>query len=275
MDAMVALITGCSTGIGRDLATRMTAAGYVVVATARRGESLDGLEVALNLALDVTSDESVTAAIAQVMEAYGRIDVLVNNAGYGVRGVIEELPAAAVRAMFDVNVFGALRLMQAVIPHMRVRGSGTIVNISSVAGRLSLPIIGAYSATKFALEALSDAARQELRPFGIHVVVVEPGNIATHFDTTSRTVSAAVLAHVPESPYRDAYRRDAAMGARLHAGQPGPDAVSRVVLNALAARHPRGRYGAAAPWPVAVLFHMSAGLRDRLIALGYTMLGKR
>lgn len=171
----VILITGCSTGIGRDLAQRLTKAGYRVIATARKVETLDGVDTTLKLPLDVTNPASVEKAVAHVIQQLGRIDVLVNNAGYGVRGALEEVPVEQTQQMFDVNVFGVLRMIQAVVPHMRQQKSGRIINISSIAGKLPTPVNGTYSASKFALEALSDALGFELAAFGIRVVVVEPG----------------------------------------------------------------------------------------------------
>src|SRR5512147_77197 len=135
----VILITGCSTGIGRDLAQRLTQAGYTVVATARRLETLDGLQATLKLSLDVAQPESVGDAVARTLEQFGRIDVLVNNAGYGVRGALEEVSDDQVQQMFNVNVFGVLRMIRAVAPQMRKQRAGQIINISSIAGKIVLP----------------------------------------------------------------------------------------------------------------------------------------
>jgi NADP-dependent 3-hydroxy acid dehydrogenase YdfG len=159
--SQVVLITGCSTGIGRDLVQRLTQSGYEVVATARNVETLGDLPAALKLPLDVTQADSISQAVACALERFGRIDVLVNNAGYALRGAIEGVAVEQAQKMFDVNVFGVMRMIQAVAPHMRQRGTGRIINISSIAGRLSTPVNGAYSATKFAVEALSDAMRLE------------------------------------------------------------------------------------------------------------------
>ncbi len=179
MNPEVVLITGCSSGIGRATATTLAAAGYEVVATARRSEDLQGIGAAMALPLDVTDEASIEAAVGAVLERYGRIDVLVNNAGYALRGAIEEVDVEAVRRMFDVNVNGVIRMVQAVVPSMRSRGSGRIVTIGSESGKLSAPVNGTYSATKHALEAVNDALRWELGPFGIAVVLIEPGNIGT------------------------------------------------------------------------------------------------
>jgi NAD(P)-dependent dehydrogenase (short-subunit alcohol dehydrogenase family) len=175
------LITGCSTGIGRATATRL-AGSWNVYATARRAESLDGLAGCRRLALDVTCEESMAAAVAAVE---GGVGVLINNAGYSQSGALETLPMDSVRRQFETNVFGALRMAQLVLPAMRAAGSGTIVNISSMGGRLVFPGGGAYHATKYAVEALSDALRMEVARFGIDVICVEPGLIRTEFGSTA------------------------------------------------------------------------------------------
>jgi NAD(P)-dependent dehydrogenase (short-subunit alcohol dehydrogenase family) len=261
----VALITGCSSGIGRDLAQRMTDAGYTVVATARRPESLDGLDVALTLPLDVTSEGSARVAVEATLERFGRIDVLVNNAGYAEQSAIEELSGDALRSMFEVNVFGVARMLRAVAPAMRRQGSGAIVNISSLAGRMSMPVNGAYSASKFAVEALSDAARQELAAFGVRVILVEPGSIGTGFSDAMMARSQATLEDA-DSPYRELYERNLALYFQLRDGDAAPEAVTAVVLKALSARRPKARYVAAIPLLAQLMFGLSAGVRDRLWA---------
>jgi NAD(P)-dependent dehydrogenase (short-subunit alcohol dehydrogenase family) len=178
---MRVLVTGCSTGIGRATATELAKRGHSVVATARKPETLADLDVADRIALDVDSDASVASALA----AAGELDVLVNNAGFGIGGPVEKVPLGEVRRMFETNVFGAVRMMQAVLPAMRERGSGTVVNVTSVAGVAASPLSGFYSATKFALEAISEAARLEVGHWGVRVLTVEPGFIATAFGNNS------------------------------------------------------------------------------------------
>jgi NAD(P)-dependent dehydrogenase (short-subunit alcohol dehydrogenase family) len=168
---MRALITGCSTGIGRAAAVELTKRGHEVVATARKAASIADLDVADRLVLDVDSDDSVRDAVA----AAGDVDVLVNNAGFEISGPAELVPLAEVRAMFETNFFGTLRMMQACIPQMRERGRGVIVNVSSLAGRVS------YSATKHAVEALTEGAKYELGHYGIRLHLIEPGVIDTAF----------------------------------------------------------------------------------------------
>jgi NAD(P)-dependent dehydrogenase (short-subunit alcohol dehydrogenase family) len=178
------LITGCSTGIGRATALRLVAAGWTVYATARRVETLAELETAgcRISALDVTDEASMEAAVAAVETPLG---ALVNNAGYSLSGALETLPMEEVRRQFETNVFGLLRLTQLVLPQMREAGAGRIVNLSSMGGRLVFPGGGAYHATKYAVEALSDALRVEVAPFGIDVIVVEPGLIKSEFGETA------------------------------------------------------------------------------------------
>src|SRR5919202_21025 len=171
------LITGCSTGIGRATAERLAASGHTVYATARRPESIADLEAkgCKTLALDVTDEDSMTAAVAAVEQAEGAVGALVNNAGYSQSGAIEDVSMESVRRQFDTNVFGLIRMCQLVLPGMRRQGSGRIVNISSMGGKLTFPGGGFYHATKHAVEAISDAMRFEVGGFGVDVVLIEPG----------------------------------------------------------------------------------------------------
>ncbi|WP_326837729.1 oxidoreductase [Amycolatopsis rhabdoformis] len=191
------LISGCSSGFGRELVRAALAAGDRVMATARRPETLADLTHAggdriSTAAMDVTDPASIHAAVEATLEAFGRIDVLVNNAGTSVIGAVEETPAADLRAMFDVNYFGAVELTQAVLPVLRAQGSGTIVVMSSLGGVMTFPGLSGYNATKHALEALGEALSIELAPLGIRVVVVEPGMFRTQFSTS--------LQWTPENP---------------------------------------------------------------------------
>jgi NAD(P)-dependent dehydrogenase (short-subunit alcohol dehydrogenase family) len=173
------LITGCSSGFGRDIAATALARGDNVVATARRPETLTNLDGALTLALDVTDSAQIDAAVAATLERFGRIDVLVNNAGIGTVGAVEMIEPEHLRQVMDTMFFGAVALTQAVVPHMRARGEGAIVQISSMGGQVVYPGYGAYCAAKFALEALSEALAAEVGPLGIKVVIVEPGAFRT------------------------------------------------------------------------------------------------
>jgi len=257
----VVLITGCSTGIGRDLAIRLSEAEYQVVATARNVETLQGIPGALKLSMDVTQADSVQQAVAQTIERFGQIDVLVNNAGYALRGVLEEIPIEQVQQMFDVNVFGVMRMIRAVAPQMRRQRAGRIINLSSIAGKLSTPVNGTYSATKFAVEALSDALRVELAPFGIQVIVVEPGSIKTHFDQTAQAHTQEILSNA-SSPYEPLYRLSDQFAETMHNQQRGPEVVSAVIQEAIETPRPKGRYHANIPFSGKLILHMGDSVWD-------------
>ncbi len=263
--SQVIFITGCSTGMGRDLAERLARSGYTVIASARSVETLNGLQVALKLPLDVTRTESVQEAVASAIQHFGRIDVLVNNAGYAVRGAVEEVPVERAQAMFEANVFGVMRMTQAVLPHMRVRKSGRIINISSVSGKLVLPANGTHSATKFAVEALSDALRLELAPFGIQVVVIEPGSIKTQFHATVEAQARDIFSD-PATPYRPLYRQyEQVVTEDMRRGEPGPEAVSRVVQEAVEASRPKARYVAGFPFSGRLMLRLGDPVWDRAV----------
>lgn len=222
------LITGCSSGIGRATAVLLARKGYEVVATARSPESLADLDVASRLQLDVDDDRSVAAAIG----AAGDIDVLVNNAAWEVAGPVEKVPVERVRAMFETNVLGVMRTVQAVAPAMRERGSGTIINLSSTAGRFSAPLVGAYAATKFAVEALSEALHYELGHFGIRVMLVEPGSTDTAWDANTEWHG------VEDGPYDELM----AMFPRQATDLPTAEGVAEVILQAIEAEDFRLRW---------------------------------
>jgi NAD(P)-dependent dehydrogenase (short-subunit alcohol dehydrogenase family) len=186
------LITGCSSGIGRATARRLAAHGWTVYATARRPESIADLEAAgcRTLALDVTDEDSMVAAVRAIEETHGAVGVLINNAGYSQSGAIETVPLDAVRKQFETNVFGLVRLTQLVLPKMRDQRWGKIVNLGSMGGKLVFPGGGHYHATKHALEAISDALRFEVRGFGVDVILLEPGLITTEFGNAAATSMA-------------------------------------------------------------------------------------
>jgi NAD(P)-dependent dehydrogenase (short-subunit alcohol dehydrogenase family) len=241
------LITGCSTGIGRATAERLVAKGWPVYATARRLESIKDLADAgcKTLALDVCDEDSMSAAVAEVEAQDGAVFALVNNAGYGQEGAVEEVSMDDVRRQFETNVFGLSRLTQLVLPGMRRQGAGRIVNVSSMGGKVSLPGGGYYHATKHAVEALSDVLRFEVRPFGVRVSVVEPGTIKTKFGDTA-TNSVEHLQN-PESPYAAfnqvlVQRINDAYEGKLARFAAPPDAVAKVIEKAITARRPRTRY---------------------------------
>jgi NAD(P)-dependent dehydrogenase (short-subunit alcohol dehydrogenase family) len=261
------LVTGCSSGIGRATALRLSAHGLPVYATARRLEAIEDLAAkgCQPLRLDVCDEASMRSAVETVEARHGAVGVLVNNAGYGLAGAVEELPLDEVRRQFETNLFGPLRLTQLVLPAMRRQRRGRIINVSSVGGRLTTPGNGAYHASKHALEALSDALRFELRGFGIAVIVVEPGAIATRWVETA--VRGMTAHSAPAGPYAELDRRvgDRLRGAhegllRLAAGQ--PDDVARVIEQAVSSPAPRSRYVVPAVSGLFVAFRRAAP--DRL-----------
>ena len=238
-----ALVTGASSGIGEETARRLQGLGYTVYGAARRTDRLEKLaaEGVRPLAMDVTDDASMTAGIARIIEEAGRIDVLVNNAGYGSYGAIEDIPIDEARRQFEVNLFGLGRLVQLVTPHMRGQKSGTIINISSMGGRLTTPLGGWYHATKYAVEALSDALRMELKPFGIDVVLVEPGGIRTEW----AGIAADHLEETAEgSAYSDQIRAVAGSmrNESVQRRQSPPSVIANTVERIVTARKPRTRY---------------------------------
>lgn len=262
--SQVVLITGCSTGIGRDLVQRLMQARYTVVATARKVAALEDINASLKLALDVTQPESVQQAVADTLQRFGRIDVLVNNAGYAQQGAVEEVSDEQVQQMFDVNLFGALRMIRAVAPTMRQRKSGRIINISSVSGKLVIPANGTYSASKFALEALSDALRYELMPFGIRVVLIEPGSIKTQFDDTARAHVQAIFSN-SASPYQPLYQQSQDVSASMRQHEPGPEVVSKVVQQAIEASKPKARYLVAFPFSGRLVLYLGDSVWDLVL----------
>lgn len=238
------LITGCSTGIGRATAERLAEDGWNVYATARRPESIEDLskQGCKTLALDVTNERSMSRAV-QETEKDGPIGALVNNAGYSQSGAIETLPMDSVRRQFETNVFGLMRMCQLVLPDMREAGSGRIVNISSMGGKLTFPGGGVYHATKHAVEALSDALRFEVAGFGIQVVVIEPGLIVTEFGETA----SASIAEIDHGPYAKFNAEVARVTSAAYTGPmarfgAGPEAVAAKISRALTSRRPGTRY---------------------------------
>jgi NAD(P)-dependent dehydrogenase (short-subunit alcohol dehydrogenase family) len=242
----VVLITGTYSGIGRATVERLARRPELTVyATARSVGSIADLAAtgARLLALDVTDEASMRAAVATVEAAHGQVDVLVNNAGYGEYGPVEEVPVDRVRAQFETNVFGLARLTQLVLPGMRRAGRGRIVNVSSMGGRLVFPGGGYYHASKYAVEALSDALRQEVRPFGVRVAVVEPGLIRTGFGAVAaERLGAGEAATSPYAGLVTAVDRTMAQSYRNPLLAAGPDAVARVIERAVTSRRPRTRY---------------------------------
>lgn len=243
MDVKVALVTGASSGIGLATSRLLAERGWTVHATARRVDRMSTLadRGVDTFALDVTDDASMTDGVTRVLDRSGRVDLLVNNAGYGSYGALEDVPLDEARAQFEVNVFGAARLTQLVLPHMRAARSGRIVLVSSIGGVMYEPLGSWYHATKFAVEGLGDSLRVELAPFGIDVVVVRPGPIRTEWNAIARR-------SLLERSAGTAYEAMAASAARTleRADRPGagspPEVVARTILTAAEAERPRTRY---------------------------------
>jgi NAD(P)-dependent dehydrogenase (short-subunit alcohol dehydrogenase family) len=252
------LITGCSSGIGRAAALRLHDAGFTVYATARRTDALAdvasrGLRT---VALDVTDEQSMTQAVAAVEADAGPVGVLINNAGYGLYGPVEQVPMAEIRRQFETNFFGLVRLTQLVLPGMRQRGRGRILNVSSMGGRITLPGGAFYHASKYAVEALSDALRMEVAQFGIDVVLIEPGPVKTPWNdvaAASLTTAGGPAAEdgppaaAPGDPYREYKAAVGASFGRTQAGLLGrfgstSDDIAKVITQAVTARRPRARY---------------------------------
>ncbi|MGW0041867.1 oxidoreductase [Rhodococcus sp. NPDC003348] len=243
MTTKTALVTGASSGIGEATARTLADLGYTVYGAARRTGRLQKLtdHGIRPLAMDVTDDPSATAGIDRIIAETGRIDVLVNNAGYGSYGAIEDVPLGEARHQFEVNVFGAARLAQLVLPHMRAQGSGTIVNITSMGGKIYTPLGGWYHGTKFALEGLSDCLRLEVRPFGIDVVVIEPGGIATEWGGIAANHLRKVSGNTAYSVQARAVATLLGSDANAKRNSP-PQVIADTIGKAVTARRPKTRY---------------------------------
>ena len=240
--AKTVLITGASAGIGFAAAELLLKSGYKVYTGARRVEKMRGLEYlgARVFALDVTDEGSLQNALAFVLKDAGRLDVLINNAGYGAHGAVEDVPLEEARRQFEVNLFGLARLTQLALPGMRAAGGGTIINISSIAGKITMPAGGWYHASKYALEAYSDALRLETAQFGVKVVLIEPGPIKTEWDNTALVNLEKYSGSGPYAPL--VKRLTERFRAGYRSGAPGPEAVAAVILKALRSPSPAARY---------------------------------
>ena len=266
-----ALVTGASSGIGEETARTLHKLGYTVYAAARRTDRLKQLTaIGIHaLTMDVTDDESMSSGIEKIITETGRIDVLVNNAGYGSYGAIEDVSLDEARRQFEVNVFGLGRLTQLVLPHMRAQRSGTIINISSIGGRFTTLLGGWYHASKHAVEALSDALRMETAPFGIDVVVIEPGLIRTEW-------SGIAANHLEETAEGSAYASQIKAVANsmrsesTNKRQSPPSVIADTVKKIVTARKPRTRdvVGFAAKPLVTLRRILPDRAFDRLISAG-------
>lgn len=238
-----ALVTGASSGIGASTAALLAEQGWTVYAAARRVERMERLTTrgVIPLSMDLTDDGSIRAGVRRVLDEQGRIDVLVNNAGYGSYGSVEHVPIEEGRRQFEVNLFGLARLVQLVVPHMRREGSGHIVNVSSIGGKIYEPLGAWYHATKFAVEGFSDSLRLELRPFGIDVVIIEPGPILSEWNTLAREglveVSRGTVYEKQARAMAEVFRR-----TDTPERSSGPDVVAEKILKAVTTVNPAARY---------------------------------
>jgi NAD(P)-dependent dehydrogenase (short-subunit alcohol dehydrogenase family) len=243
----VAVVTGSSSGIGFETSLTLARSGFFTYATMRnlgKGASIksvatkEGLPIRV-AQLDVTEDRSINNAVHSIISDVGKIDVLVNNAGYGLNGAFEDLAMEEIKAQFETNLFGVIRVSQAVLPIMRKQKSGIIINISSAAGRFGYPGESAYVSTKFAIEGLSESMVYEMEPFGIRVVLVEPGPIRTNF---ADGMVAAKKSQGPTSPYAEFMKKLNAVLASIRENASFPDLVAKVVLKAVTSENPSLRY---------------------------------
>lgn len=269
MPRPVALITGASSGMGKDLALHLLKDGYAVYGMARRVDRMKELEAAggVALAVDVTDDASMVAAVEQVKREQGRIDVLVNSAGYGQMGALEDVTMELARRQMEVNLFGIGRMVQLCLPTMRAQGAGRIVNVSSIGGKAAFPLGGWYHASKFALEGYSDSLRMELRGLGIDVIVIEPGGTESEWIGLA---NAEVERISGNGAYRDLVSASLKSTAWTRRMPPASD-VTKAILKAISARRPKSRYQPTRDAKVTVALRrlVSDRLYDRLIMTQY------
>jgi short-subunit dehydrogenase len=238
------LVTGASSGLGKETAKRLLRDGHTVYVAARRLEQMQDLQAmgAIALKMDIAQEDDIVAAVQTITAGHGGVDVLINNAGFAMYGSVEETSLADARHQFEVNLFGMARLTQLLLPAMRKKGAGKIINLSSMGGKIYTPLGAWYHATKHAIEGWSDCLRIELAPFGIDVVIMEPGIIATEF---GNVLLDPMLKRSGQGPYK-ALAQGMAKGTRDSYGKPGaaspPAVVVDAIVGAIAARRPRTRY---------------------------------
>lgn len=239
----VVFITGASTGIGKDTALLLAKRGMRVYAAARRVELIEAYasDLIIPVALDVTDGERVQTVVSEIVEKEGRIDILINNAGYGSYGAIEDVPIEEGIYQFDVNVIAVARLIQAVLPSMRERKTGKIINISSIAGKIYEPLGSWYHSTKFAIEGMSDSLRVELKPHGIDVIIIEPGPIMTEWNTIARN---NLLKTSGTGPYKEQAQALSTLLANFDQPPHGTESlvVAKVIEKSILAKKPKTRY---------------------------------
>lgn len=252
MERNVAIVTGASSGIGMQIAKNLKRNGFNVFGLARRVDKMNALDnLGINtMYLDVADEDSVDAAVKQIVAQTGRIDVLVNNAGYGSFGAVEEVPLQEGEYQFKVNVFGTMKMIQAVLPTMRAQHSGRIINISSIDGRISQLLGSWYVGSKFAIEGISDALRLELKPFGIDVIVIEPGAIASEW---SEVAMDKLMDSSTNGPYADLARQAQNFFVASNKFASQPRVVARLVDLAAVSRRPKTRYSGGAGAKVGIV----------------------
>jgi short-subunit dehydrogenase len=260
------LITGASAGIGKATAIYLAKNGYNVYGAARRVDKMQDLIVhgIKPIQLDVTDDTSAAACVEQILREAGSIDILVNNAGFGSEGAIEDVPLKDAKYQMEVNVFGAMRLSQLVLPKMRENKYGKIVNISSVGGKIALPLGGWYHASKFAMEALSDSMRMEVKPFGIDVIVVEPGGVKSEWGDIA---IESLLRVSGDSAYKEMVHRAEKSFKRTENNNSEPIVIAKLIEKGIKARQPKTRYagGSMAKMLLFLRSVLSDKMLDRLI----------
>ncbi|MFI0446386.1 oxidoreductase [Actinomadura sp. 6N118] len=256
----VALVTGASSGIGKAAALALVEAGYEVVGTSRNTAHVTPIKGVTFLDLDVASDESVTTVVKAVIGRFGRIDVLVNNAGVGSAGAAEESSVAQAQGVFDINVFGVIRMTNAVLPHMRAQGSGRIINISSIVGFIPVPYMAVYAASKHAIEGYSESVDHEVRQYGVRVLLVEPAWTSTAFDANS------VRPDQPQQVYAEQRRVFADYMAEAVKDGDAPAVVAKQIVAAATDAKPKLRYAVGQSGRVHTLRRLApASLFDRQI----------
>ena len=263
MKKKVILVTGASAGIGKATALQLIKEGHIVYGAARRIEKMKELQDAGGFALkmDVLENGQIEAGIKHMVDEHGKIDVLVNNAGYAIYGDVEDITIDEARRQFEVNIFGLARLTQLVLPHMRTQQSGTIINISSVGGKIFTPLGAWYHATKHALEGWSDCLRIEVEPFGINVVIVEPGAIKTEFVDVMNQPMLDRSANGPYEGLAKAMAKTAAESYSKKGRHSGPEVIANTISKAIKSRKPKTRYASGAM--AGMVLFMRRWLSDR------------
>jgi NAD(P)-dependent dehydrogenase (short-subunit alcohol dehydrogenase family) len=261
----VALITGASSGMGKDFALRLILEGYVVYGAARRMDRMEGIEAAGGHVtfLDVTDDDSMVCAVERIIREQGRIDVLINNAGYGQFGALEDVPMNQGRRQMEINLIGPARLIQLCLPHMRARKFGKIFNISSIGGKFGTPLGGWYHASKHALEGYSDSLRTEVHRFGVDVILIEPGAIESEWHRIAADEAYRYSGHGVYASLADTFRKRQSNNHK----SPEPGVISDLIVKALHAKRPATRYhgGGLAGILLFLRRHLSDQMFDRVV----------